>query len=185
MTSIALHATALATALALVGLGGGLYEFSVVDAVWPRRPDIIQPGRGGVLRRRFWIPAHVAFELALVVSLVAAWSRPEVRTWLLVAVGSHAAMRVWSTFYFIPKALAFEKADTAGFDERPPAAGRGAACSVFHSISSHAEPCSWLWWPQPQLRHDPRLTKDKKHPRRCTSAIQPGAEFLPHTSAGR
>ena len=112
----------LATSLALVSLGGGLYEFSVVDPAWPRRPDIIQPARGGVSRRRFWIPAHVAFELALLVSLVAAWSRPDIRVWLLLALASHAAMRLWSAFDFIPKALAFEKADAATFDE---AAARG------------------------------------------------------------
>ncbi|MFZ0652419.1 MAG: hypothetical protein WA445_22280 [Pseudolabrys sp.] len=108
----------LATALALISLGGGLYEFSVLDPAWPDRPDIIQPGRGGVSRRRFWIAAHVAFELVLVASLVVVWSKPEVRTPLLVALGSHAVMRIWSALYFIPKALAFEKADPATFDAR-------------------------------------------------------------------
>jgi len=102
--------TALATALALISLGGGLYEFSVVDPFWPRRPELIQPGRGGISRRRFWIPAHTAFELFLIASLVTAWSAADVCFWLLVALGSHAAMRIWSGFDFIPKALAFEKA---------------------------------------------------------------------------
>jgi hypothetical protein len=102
---------ALASALALVSLGGGLYEVSVVDPAWPRRPELVQPARGGISRRRFWIPAHVAFELALIASLIAAWQRPEVRTWLLVALGSHAPMRIWSAFDFIPKALAFERSD--------------------------------------------------------------------------
>jgi hypothetical protein len=101
---------ALACALALVSLGGGLYEFLVVDPFWPRRPELIQPDRGGISRRRFWIPAHMAFELLLIVSLVVAWSQAEVRTWLLVALASHAAMRIWSAFDFIPKALAFERA---------------------------------------------------------------------------
>jgi hypothetical protein len=101
----------LATAMALVSLGGGLYEFSVVDPSWPRKPEIIQPGRGGISRRRFWIPAHVAFELALIVSLVSGWSQNEVRSWLLVALASHAAMWIWSAFDFIPKALAFERAE--------------------------------------------------------------------------
>jgi hypothetical protein len=111
------QAIALAAALALVSLGGGLYEYSVVDAAWPRRPQLIQPDRGGVSRRRFWIPAHVAFELALILSLVLAWHRPDVRIWLLVALASHAAMRIWSAFDFIPKALAFEQADASSIDE--------------------------------------------------------------------
>lgn len=108
MLDILLNLTAIAAA---IGLGGGLYEFSVVDPFWPRRLDLIQPQKGGISRRRFWIPAHVAFEILLLVSLVAAWSRVDVRWWLLVAVASHATMRIWSAFDFIPKALAFEKAE--------------------------------------------------------------------------
>lgn len=100
---------ALATALALISLGGGAYEYLVVDPFWPRRPDIIQPGRGGISRRRFWIPAHTAFELSLIASLVLTWSAPAVRMALLVALTSHVAMRVWSALDFIPKALAFER----------------------------------------------------------------------------
>src|SRR5262245_50416517 len=109
---------ALAAALALVSLGGGLYEFSVVDPFWPRRPDIVQPGRGGISRRRFWIPAHTAFELLLIAALVAAWSEVGVRNLLLLALASHASMRIWSAFDFIPRALAFEKADPASIDEK-------------------------------------------------------------------
>ena len=103
----------LATALALASLGGGLYEFLVVDPFWPRRPELIQPQRGGISRRRFWIPVHTAFELALVAALATAWSTPQVRGPLLLALASHLAMRLWSVFDFIPKALAFERADPA------------------------------------------------------------------------
>lgn len=109
---------ALAAALALVSLGGGLYEFSVVDPFWPRRPDLIQPDRGGISRRRFWIPAHTAFELTLIASLVVWWSQLEVRELLLIALGSHAVMRIWSAFDFIPKALAFERANPESITER-------------------------------------------------------------------
>jgi hypothetical protein len=42
-----------------------------------------------------------------------------VRTPLLVAVASHAMMRIWSAFDFIPKALAFEGADAAT-SRKPP-----------------------------------------------------------------
>lgn len=104
---------AVSAGLALVSLGGGAYEYLVVDPAWPRRPDVIQPSRGGVSRRRFWIPAHAAFELSLIASIVATWGSTAVRTPLLLALAAHAAMRVWSAFDFIPKALAFEKADPA------------------------------------------------------------------------
>jgi hypothetical protein len=102
-----------ATAFALISLGGGFYEVGVVDPVWPARPDIVHPARGGISRKRFWIPAHVAFELLLIASLVVFWSQPQVRNALLVAFASHAAMRIWSAFDFIPRALAFERADPA------------------------------------------------------------------------
>jgi len=108
---------AFATALALAGVGGGLYEFTVVDPFWPKRPDLVQPTRGGISRKRFWISIHVAFEVTLIAALVVAWSQPAVRNCLLVALASHAVMRLWSGFDFIPKALAFEKADPAAVSE--------------------------------------------------------------------
>jgi hypothetical protein len=101
---------------ACASIGGGLYEFLVLDPVWPTRPAIVQPRHGGVSRRRFWIPAHGAFEVALIASLVASWDQSDVRTALLVALASHLAMRVWSFVDFIPKAAAFEKADPATLD---------------------------------------------------------------------
>jgi hypothetical protein len=114
---LALLSLVLATALAFMSLGGGLYEFLVVDPFWPRRPDLIQPDRGGISRRRFWIPTHVTFELLLIGSLVTNWSNAAVRMPLLFALGSHATMRIWSGFDFIPKALAFERADPATITE--------------------------------------------------------------------
>lgn len=108
---------AITTLAACVTLGGGLYEYLVIDPFWPKRPGIIQSRNGGVSRVRFWIPAHVAFEVLLIVSLIAAWSDADVRLALLVALVSHAVMRVWSLVDFVPKALAFEKADPARVDE--------------------------------------------------------------------
>jgi hypothetical protein len=108
---------ALTTLAACVSLGGGLYEFLVVDPAWPKRPGIIQPHNGGVSRSRFWIPTHIVFEVLLIVTLVLAWADAAARGALLVALGSHAVMRVWSLADFVPKAVAFERADPATVDE--------------------------------------------------------------------
>ena len=108
---------AITTLAACATLGGGLYEYLVIDPYWPKRPGIIQSRNGGVSRARFWIPAHVVFEALLIVSLVAAWNDAGVRAALLVALVSHAAMRMWSLVDFVPKALAFEKTDPAKVDE--------------------------------------------------------------------
>ena len=62
----------------------------------------------------------LASAFALIDALVVTWSRPEIRSWLLFGVASHATMRIWSAFDFIPRALAFERAD-------PVTVGEGAA----------------------------------------------------------
>jgi hypothetical protein len=117
MSLFTISTIAAASSLALILVGGGLYEFLVVDPVWPGRPDIIQPSRGGISRKRFWIPAHGIFELLLITALVSAWSLPGVRSWLWIALTSHALMRIWSAFDFIPKALAFERAEPGTITE--------------------------------------------------------------------
>jgi len=102
--------------LACASLGGGLYECLVLDPIWPSRPAIIQPKHGGVSRRRFWIPIHTLFEVVLVAAVVVTWGDDDVRIAMLVALTSHAVMRVWSFADFVPKAVAFEKADPATID---------------------------------------------------------------------
>ncbi len=100
-----------ATFFGIALVGGGLYEFLVVNPYWPARPDLVQPNRGGINRKRFWIPAHTVFEILLIVALVRSWAQPDVRFWLLLALGSHGFMRIWSAFDFIPKAMAFERSE--------------------------------------------------------------------------
>jgi hypothetical protein len=116
MWTPALTLIAIAAFTACASIGGGLYECLVLDPVWPSRPAIVSPRHGGVSRRRFWIPVHGAFEVALIASLVASWSQSDVRTALLVALASHLVVRVWSFVDLIPKATAFEKADPATVD---------------------------------------------------------------------
>jgi hypothetical protein len=106
-----------AECFALMIVGGGFYEVLVVDPAWPKRPDLIQPDRGGISRRRFWMPVHTLFELSVISALVAAWPVPEVRAWLWVALISHAVARVWSFVDFIPKAIAFERAEPGSITE--------------------------------------------------------------------
>src|SRR5205807_9376596 len=48
----------------------------ILDPAWSARRDIIQPSRGGVSRRRFWIPAPGTYELILLASMVTLWARP-------------------------------------------------------------------------------------------------------------
>lgn len=57
------------------------------------------------------------FELTLVGSLIVVSEQPAVRTPLVVSLISHAVMRIWPAFDFIPKGLAFERADPATISE--------------------------------------------------------------------
>lgn len=116
-STVPLVLIAITTLAACATLGGGLYEFLVVDPAWPDRPGIIQSRNGGVSRARFWVPAHTVFEVLLIITLVVAWGDGDVRIALLVALVSHAVMRVWSLVDFVPKAVAFEKADPARVDK--------------------------------------------------------------------
>ncbi|AFM19094.1 hypothetical protein Mycch_4384 [Mycolicibacterium chubuense NBB4] len=113
-TLVLIAATTLAACLCL---GGALYEVLVVDPAWPQRPGIIQSRNGGIARVRFWLPAPVAFEVLLIASLVFTWGDGEVGAALLVALVSHAAMRLWALFHLIPKAVEFEREDPADVDE--------------------------------------------------------------------
>src|SRR4029078_9964737 len=128
MVGAVLTSITAAAALAAASLGGGLYEFLVVDPSWPRRPDLIQPARGGVSRKRFCIPAHAIFEVSLIASLAASWGQPAIRGPLLVALASHGIMRLWSALDSIPKAPACERADPATITEA--AARRGSRRSL-------------------------------------------------------
>lgn len=110
--SIGVWAARLALVVFLLQIGGSLYEHLVIDRVWPANPALIQPDRGGVDRKLFWMPVHGAVTLALLVALWAAWRQPGARAWLLAALGAYLALRVWTFAYFIPEAMRFEKAES-------------------------------------------------------------------------
>ncbi|HEY0958974.1 MAG TPA: hypothetical protein VGE05_06830 [Novosphingobium sp.] len=96
--------------LGAIGLGGGLYEATLIDRAWPRLPQLIQPKRGGIDRKLFWIPMHTAYELALAGALWANWHAPFARYCTAIALAAHAITRAWSFLHFIPAALRFEEA---------------------------------------------------------------------------
>ena len=124
---IAVVTTFAALILVAGSLGGGVYETALIDRLWPDNPALVQPSRGGINRKRFWMPAHFAFEALLGAALWSAWTRPDARRWLLAALVAHVAMRAWSFAYFIPRAIAFEKAGDFNADQHgvPPGRQRG------------------------------------------------------------
>mgnify|MGYP001037946206 FL=1 len=97
-------------ALLLMMIGGSLFEHLVVDPAWPDNLSVIQPEQGGVNRKIFWIPIHIATTVALLVALWANWHATGVRNWVIAGIACYVVMRAWSAVYFIPLALEFEAA---------------------------------------------------------------------------
>jgi hypothetical protein len=98
----------IAIILGAIGLGGGIYETLLVDRVWPDNLAIIQPKRGGLDRKLFWVPINTLYEIALLASAWTLWGNSYVRSWIIVALAAHFVSRIWSFAYFIPKAVRFE-----------------------------------------------------------------------------
>jgi len=102
--------TLLGVVLGAVGLGGGIYETLLVDAIWPKNVAIIQPSRGGIDRKLFWGPVQTTYEVVLLVLAWLLWRRGvAVRPWIALSLLAHFTARAWSFAYFIPKALQFER----------------------------------------------------------------------------
>jgi hypothetical protein len=108
----------IALILGAIGLGGGIYETLLVDRVWPANLAIIQPKQGGLDRKRFWIPIHTLYEIALLASAWTLWSNKSVRSWIIIALIAHFVSRAWSFAYFIPRALRFENLSELNASER-------------------------------------------------------------------
>jgi hypothetical protein len=92
--------------------GASLYEESVLDTVWPRKPDIVRPIEGGANRKRFWVPADVIAIVSLLVATWAAWPVANTRYGVLAAVGLYAINILVSATYFVPELLKVERMGT-------------------------------------------------------------------------
>jgi len=93
-------------------MGASLYEESVLDLVWPRRPDIVRPIEGGANRKLFWIPADLIAIICLAAATLAAWPVTGTRNAVLVGVGLYAINVVVTVAYFVPELLKVERNGT-------------------------------------------------------------------------
>lgn len=114
LMSLATAACLVLSLVAALRLGAAIYEIGVVDPAWPSNPGIIQPAKGGIDRKRFWIGANVSYELSLCFSLLFGWSIKGLPVRLFAALIPYVVMRGWSFAYFIPQAHKFERAPTSG-----------------------------------------------------------------------
>jgi hypothetical protein len=92
--------------------GAALYEESVLDTAWPRKPDLVRPIEGGANRKRFWVPADLVAIVSLLTATWAAWPVSDTRHAVLVGVGLYAINVVVSATYFVPELLRVERTGT-------------------------------------------------------------------------
>ena len=89
--------------------GASVYEESVLDPVWPGKPEIVRPIEGGANRKLFWIPADLIAIVCLLTATWAAWPTADARDAVLVAVGLYAINIGVSVAYFVPELLKVER----------------------------------------------------------------------------
>jgi hypothetical protein len=82
-------------------MGASLYEESVLDLVWPRKPSIVRAIEGSTYRKLFGVPADIIASTSL-------WSRlrrlgppPVLAMLLLAAVGLYAINIAVSVVHFV------------------------------------------------------------------------------------
>ena len=107
-TGLARAALLATIAVVALSLGGSLYESLVVNTAWLDHPALIQPERGGIDRKVFWIPIHTILTVGLVGAAWACWPRRSARRWVLAAAALYLGVRLWTALYFIPLALEVE-----------------------------------------------------------------------------
>jgi len=90
-------------------IGAALYEETVLDTVWPHRPDIVRPIEGGANRKHFWAPANLIVILSLLAATWAAWPLTSARNAVLVGVGLYAIILAVTVAYFVPALLKVER----------------------------------------------------------------------------
>ncbi|KAL6072323.1 hypothetical protein QOT17_005707 [Balamuthia mandrillaris] len=129
--------------VAAMELGGGIYEHVVVCRAWPNLA-VFQPQHGGVDRKRFWIPMHVALSALLPVATWAVWPHRESRRLILIADGIYAALRVRTFAYFVPEVMRIEAAPQ--MTEELEAAGRRWEQLSLLRVPLHAATLAALWW---------------------------------------
>jgi hypothetical protein len=117
----------IASLLAAMELGGSLYEALVVYPAWSASPPAtlaLLQGPNSVNSTPFWIPIHVSLEIMLAVALALNWRARARRNLVLLGIGIHMLVRVWTFMYFIPEILAFTSIAPNG-----PYSGELVACT--------------------------------------------------------
>ena len=100
--------------------GAQLFETAVIVPKWTASPpESLQLFRGKYSPdfKVFWIMLHSIHEITFILAIIFCWKLAPIRSWLLVLVAIHFAVRIWTLLYFAPTIIEFQKmANTAAYD---------------------------------------------------------------------
>jgi len=92
--------------------GAQIFETLVLVPKWTLSPpdnfNILLDGKGTSLKI-FWITFHSLHEITFILAIIFCWKIDEVRSWLLVLLAVHFAVRTWTVMYFAPQIIDFQK----------------------------------------------------------------------------
>jgi len=99
------------TAWYLLLNGAQIFETALIVPAWTAAPPAslgLFHGPYALDFKVFWIVLHSLHEVTFVLALIFCWRVSGVRQWLLVLLGVHLAVRVWTVAYFAPTIIAFQ-----------------------------------------------------------------------------
>lgn len=97
--------------------GAQIFETVAVVPKWSASPPesfALISGPYGINLKAFWIVFHSIHEITFFIALYFCWKIDPVRNWLLLLLGIHFAIRVWTLLYFAPNIIEFQKISTDG-----------------------------------------------------------------------
>ena len=92
--------------------GAQLFETAVIVPQWTASPPVSFQLLKGIDLKTFWIIAHSLHEITFILALVFCWQLDPVRNWLLLLLGIHLAVRIWTLVYFAPNIIDFQRMST-------------------------------------------------------------------------
>lgn len=94
--------------------GAQIFETAVVVPKWSAQPPAsiaVLQGAFAPDLKTFWIAAHSVHELTFFAAIFFCWQLHDVRLPLLIIIGLHFLVRIWTLCYFAPNIMAFQKSD--------------------------------------------------------------------------
>jgi hypothetical protein len=92
--------------------GAQIFETAAIVPKWSASPPdsfALISGTYGIDLKTFWIIFHSIHEVTFFIALYFCWKIDPVRSWLLILLGIHVAVRVWTLVYFAPNIIQFQK----------------------------------------------------------------------------